>query len=95
MASSYKRKKGWWIFPLLCVAFIYAAFTFYSQSKEFYSLSLELNAIQSRIQKEEALKASLQEQKDAVLSDESIEKIAREKLGMVRDGERVFVDINK
>jgi cell division protein FtsB len=34
-------------------------------------------------------------ERDEISSDESIEKIAREKLGMVKDGERVFVDTNK
>jgi len=95
MASGYKRKKGWWIFPLLCVVSIYAVFTFYSQSNEMYMLQLQMKQIEQRIQKEEELKQSLLAEKEALMSDESIERIAREKLGMVRDGEKVFVDINK
>lgn len=95
MASGNKRKKGWWIFPLLGVAFIYTAFTVYSQSGDIYALRLGMNEIQSRIDKENATHDQLLEQKDEITSDESIEKIAREKLGMVKDGERVFVDTNK
>jgi cell division protein FtsB len=37
----------------------------------------------------------LQEQKVEIASEDSIEKIAREKLGYVKDGERIFVDSNK
>lgn len=58
-------------------------------------LQLQMNQIEQRIQKEEELKQSLVAEKEALMSDESIERIAREKLGMVKDGEKVFVDINK
>jgi len=58
-------------------------------------LQLQMKQIEQRIQKEEELKQSLLAEKEALMSDESIERIAREKLGMVRDGEKVFVDINK
>lgn len=95
MASTYKRKKGWWIVPLLAVVFIYTAFTYHSQSKDLYLIQLELAQLEKRIQKEEAQKQSLIQQKDEMTSDDNIEKIAREKLGMVKDGERVFVDTNQ
>lgn len=95
MASKHRHKKGWWIFPLLSVAFIYTAFTVYSQSKDLYAIQIEMNQIQKRIQKEKETNNELLKQKDEISSDESIEKTAREKLGMVKDGERVFVDTNK
>lgn len=90
-----KTKKGWWVIPLLAVTLVYAAFSFTSQSKELYSINLEIKELESKIQKEKSRKQDLIEEKDEISSDESIEKIAREKLGMVRDGERVFVDTNK
>ena len=37
----------------------------------------------------------MQKQKEEISSEESIEKLAREKLGMVKDGEKIFIDINK
>lgn len=79
----------------MAVAFIYTAFTVYSQSRDLYAIQIEMNEIQKRIQKEEETKNDLLKQKDAISSDESIELTAREKLGMVKDGERVFVDTNK
>ncbi len=90
-----KRKKGWWVFPLLSVAFVYTAFTVYSQSREMTAIRIEMKEVQKRIEREKALKQELLRQKDELSSDESIEKIAREKLGMVKDGERIFVDINQ
>ena len=95
MAIRRKRKSGWWIVPLLAVAFVYTAFTVYSQSREMYAIRIEMKEVQKRIEREKALKQELLKQKDQMNSDESIEKIAREKLGMVKDGERIFVDINQ
>jgi len=95
VAIRRKRKSGWWIVPLLAVAFVYTAFTVYSQSREMYAIRIEMKEVQKRIDREKALKQELLKQKDQMNSDESIEKIAREKLGMVKDGERIFVDINQ
>lgn len=81
--------------PLLAVAFVYTAFTVYSQFREMYAIRIEMKEVQKRIDREKALKQELLKQKDQMNSDESIEKIAREKLGMVKDGERIFVDINQ
>lgn len=74
---------------------IYAAITFAAQSNDLYILDLEIKQLEEKIAKEEEEKKNLLKMKDEISSDESIEKIAREKLGMVKDGERVFVDINK
>ncbi len=81
--------------PLLAVVIIYAAFIFTTQSNDLYVLNLEIKQLEQKISKEEEEKRRLLEEKDEISSDESIEKIAREKLGMVKDGERVFVDTNK
>ncbi len=90
-----KTKKGWWLTPLLAVVLIYAAFTFTAQSNDLYILNLEIKQLEQKVAKEEEEKQRLMDEKDEISSDESIEKIAREKLGMVKDGERVFVDTNK
>lgn len=90
-----KKKRCWWLMPLMAVVLIYAAITFASQSNDLYIINLEIKQLQEKIAKEEEEKARLLKMRDEISSDESIEKIAREKLGMVKDGERVFVDINK
>lgn len=79
----------------MSVAFVYTAFTVYSQSREMTAIRIEMKEVQKRIEREKALKQELLRQKDELSSEESIEKIAREKLGMVKDGERIFVDINQ
>ena len=53
-----------------------------------------MDDIQAKIKQEEALKQELLKQEEKVNSDEFVEKIAREELGMVKPGERIFVDIN-
>lgn len=93
--SIRKTKKGWWLTPLLAAVLSYAAFTFTAQSNDLYILNLEIKQLEQKIAKEEEEKQRLMEERDEISSDESIEKIAREKLGMVKDGERVFVDTNK
>lgn len=93
--SVQKKKKGWWLVPLMALVLVYAAFTFTTQSNDLYVLNLEIKQLEEKIAKEDEEKRSLLEEKDEISSDESIEKIAREKLGMVKDGERVFVDTNK
>jgi cell division protein FtsL len=93
--SGQKTKKGWWVGPLVIFMMVYAAFTFYSQSEDLYLINLQIKQLEQKIAREEAIKAELLKEKDELASDESIEKIAREKLGMVKDGEKVFVDTNK
>lgn len=90
-----KKKKSWWMVPLLAGVLIYATFTFTSQSHEMYILNLEIKQLEQKIAKEEEERLRLLEELDDISSYDNIEKLAREKLGMVKDGERVFVDINK
>lgn len=59
------------------------------------AIRIQMKEVEKRINKEKTLQEELLKQKDELSSDESIEKIAREKLGMVKDGERIFVDINQ
>lgn len=93
--SVQKTKKGWWVIPLLAFMLVYAAFAYTSQSKDLYTINLEIKELERKIERENSLKQELLAQKDEISSEDSIEKIAREKLGMLRDGERVFVDTNK
>lgn len=92
---SVQKKKGLWVFPLVIIMMVYGAFVFHGQSQDIYAINLKLKQIQQKITNEEQLKQQLLEEKEEIKSDDCIEKLAREKLGMVRDGERVFVDTNK
>lgn len=55
----------------------------------------EYESVLSKIDEENSVKEELLLQNDRMDSDAYIEKVAREKLGMVKRGEKVFVDINK
>ncbi|WP_136479157.1 septum formation initiator family protein [Acetivibrio thermocellus] len=55
----------------------------------------QLKQIQENIEQEKELNEKLLRQKEEIASKEYSEKIARESLGMVKNGERVFVDVNQ
>ena len=75
--------------------FVYFAYVFIDQQKVLYAKEIEMDNIQAKIEEEMKLNEELKKQKEMLGSDEYVEKIAREKLGMVKPGERIFVDINK
>lgn len=93
-----KGKKSLWgvMFTIvLIILSIYSAVTMIDQQKILVAKNNELKSIQSKIEEENKLKDELTKQKETVNSDEYIEKVAREKLGMVKHGEKIFVDVNK
>ncbi len=82
------------IFILLAI-FLYFSYIAVSQQKLIYAKNVELNKIENKIEEEEKINEELNKEKEMIQSDEYIEKIAREKLGMVKKNERVYVDIGK
>ncbi|MCX7922222.1 MAG: septum formation initiator family protein [Clostridia bacterium] len=92
MNKRKKSKIGLLIVIGLTVYFGYEAF---NQQIVLNSKRNELDNIQKKIADEEKLNKDLTKQKDIMNSDEYIEKVAREKLGMVKSGEKVFVDVNQ
>lgn len=79
----------------LAVFFLYFAYVFVDQQKIIYNKEIEMQNIQEKISEESKQGEELKKQKEMLNSDEYIEKVAREKLGMVKEKERVFVDVNK
>ena len=90
-----KKKRVWWMMPLLAFMLLYGAITYTSQSEELYLLNLKIKELEQKIEKEMEIKKDLLKQKEEISSEESIEKLAREKLGMVKVEEKIFIDINK
>lgn len=76
-------------------ALIYLSFIFIEQQNLIEIKNAEMQALQSKIEEENIVSNELNEKKDLIDSPEYIEKIAREKLGMVKSDEKVFVDVNK
>jgi cell division protein FtsB len=90
-----KRKKSRFWTCVIALIFVYSSYTVYGLTQDLNAKKAESNAIQSKIDAEIAQNEQLMEQLKTVKTDEYIEKIAREKLGLVKSGEKVFVDINR
>ena len=90
-----RRIPSFWIYGLLMVLAVYTAVTCVKQETQMQTVRRAMSEIQMKIDRETKNNAQLQEQKVEITSDDSIEQIAREKLGYVKDGERIFVDSNK
>lgn len=80
---------------VLLVIFIYLSYIAVSQQKLLYAKDLELDRIEDKIENETNLNEELTKENEMIQSDAYVEKIAREKLGMVKKNERVYVDIGK
>ncbi|HOQ08444.1 MAG TPA: septum formation initiator family protein [Clostridiales bacterium] len=87
-----KSKVSIGIFILL-VIFLYLSYIAVNQQKLINAKNLELNRLEDKIAEEMKINEELKKQNEMIESDEYIERIAREKLGMVRKNERVYVDI--
>lgn len=74
---------------------IYFAFVMFDQQKVMHTKKIELKNIDDKIKQEMKVNEELNEQKEAINTDEYAEKVAREKLGMVKHGEKIFIDIDK
>lgn len=83
------------VFVAAVLAGLYFSYTFISQQILIGKKDDEIKALNGQV--EEATRESdrLKGQLENLQDPEYIEKIAREKLGLVRPNERVFVDSNK
>lgn len=77
---------------LLAVYFTYA---FIDQQGIMYRKQGQMNELQKMKAAEEKYNRQLKKQQEQVDSDEFIEKYAREKLKMVKPGEKIFIDGNQ
>ncbi|NLG89536.1 MAG: septum formation initiator family protein [Clostridiaceae bacterium] len=87
-----KRRFNPLLFILMSGLVAYFIITYFRQQEEFSLIRSELRAIEHKIKQEEQIQEKLLEQQSKAGTDEFIESIAREKLGMVKPGERLFVD---
>lgn len=92
-----KSKKTNKLFKKLIVVLfiIYLVYTLLSQQKTLNAYAQEEDRYNQYIEVAEEEQKQLQEMKDNINSDEYIEQIAREKLGMYYPNERVYIDIEK
>lgn len=71
----------------LCFFFLFA----FSQLKEISGLNNEVAALESDIKNEEIVAQKLQDELEYSESDEFIEKVARQRLGLIKYDEIIFV----
>ena len=93
MKKKQKKSKLWTL--ILIVSVCYFAYTIYNQQnyisgKEIHYAQLQKDIYAAKIKNEQLL-----HQKSLINTNEFAEKIAREKLGYVKDGEKVYVDTNR
>lgn len=90
-----KRKLNVFLLVVMSGLIVYFIITFTKQQEEMNIIQNQKRALQHKIAKEKEIQEELLEQQTIIETDEFIEKIAREKLGMVKEGERIFVDMDQ
>lgn len=74
---------------------IYVIYTLYSQQLTLNAYEADADRYREQISAEQETKEELNSIKENVNSDDYIEDVAREKLGMYLPNERVYIDITK
>lgn len=80
---------------VLAICSIYFVATLINQQKLFNAGQRELKMLEEKLEEERTENKRLRRDLEIIGTDEYIERIAREKLGMVKRDELVFEDINK
>lgn len=80
---------------LVLMLIIYFLYTIIAQQKTLNSYAQEKEKYNDNIETAQEEQNELNEMKENINSDEYIEQIAREKLGMYYPNERVYIDIEK
>jgi cell division protein FtsL len=90
------KKHGFSLITILTVIFlVYFFYMYLNQSKMIRTKQEELTQINLSIKEENKLNAKLNERLETIHSEEEIRKAARQKLGLVNTGEKIFIDWNK
>lgn len=90
-----KRKKISIISILFVLVSVYFVTTFVDQQISINRYNSQIEMYKTDIANKEALSKYYDEQQQSVETDEYIEQVARESLGLVKPYEKIFVDVNK
>jgi len=90
-----QRKKSKLVIFLSIAVALYFVYVLADQQVIINRYKQDFAQLEQKIEEEEQRNRQLKREKEMLDSDEYIEKVAREKLGMVKEGERLYVDINK
>lgn len=81
-------------FKIICLAVIvvYVAITVYSQHGTIKESKRILENYNEDIKEQEEIALEIEEEKSKIGTDEYVEKVARDKLGMCKEDEKIFID---
>ncbi len=88
----HKKAVTVWVFIL---AVLFLLFRGFIQNPQIAKNREEIARLESQIEYEKARMEEVEALKTKVDTDEYIEKMAREKLGMIKENEKVFIDISQ
>ncbi len=72
---------------------VYFTITFFNQQQIFNIKNSRLKQLNLQIQEQHQINGELKTKLDLIDTHEYVERMAREKLGMVKRGERIFIDV--
>lgn len=94
-----RQKKDFFLNPfvitVILVIVIIAGFNFYQNMVKLNKIESKIEKIELQIAKSEAKQKELEAKIKNSNNDEYIEEVAREKLGLVKKGEKVFIPVEK
>lgn len=80
---------------LMLVIMGYMSVLFIRQQSMIDANKTKIDLMSAKVNEELALQEKLKNEKDNLLTTESIERIAREVLGMVKPGEKIYIEADK
>ncbi len=89
-SRSSKRRLNWFLVLLLCICG-YFAYVFFVQQTNLNTLKADTEAAKVRLANAQKENEKLLKEKENLNNLEYIEKIAREELGMTREGEMPYI----
>lgn len=98
MATEYRRSKPKtpvWFFLILAIVVLYSSVTLFNQQMMLNSIDDDTAKAMERLKTAQNMNADLTGEKEALEDPAYLEKIAREDLGMTRQGELPYIYTHK
>lgn len=83
------------VITIIAIIAVIAVFHFYQNSKKINHLENKIKKIENQIANAEARNRQLKDQIENSDSNEYIEEVAREKLGLIKKGEKLLIPIEE
>lgn len=93
MAATKKRKRRIVVIVAVIAVTIYVGISMVFITNSYREKNQEIQQVQQQIDEQTVLNQEYQEMIDQGVDDEYIQKLAREKLGLVYPDERVYIDM--